>query len=350
MLHRNLLILCVKSCKRTNNSVNLDKYMKSNYVVALINKQNKNKMSTNNNELEALLSQVREEEVAKEKEQKSAFKVDERVLQMKQGATYTGRFVPDLKNPKNNFVTYGEVIFPSKLDGSTVYGGRSPKDAGINPKDDLYNVTQWADYKKAKDAGDEPARKLACKLIPQRKQKMNFYLTEVKNDPDSLGKVGKVVVLGYAAQKDKEDKPSSDLYKKIENAIYGAKKDKIGGRALDLSAKGKSLTIVVGSKDIGGRKIPEYIDSEFEDAEDLGLSAEEIKKIHASAHNLSDFLPAVKTKEEIKQILDEHWFCKVADPEDSLTAEERPADDDDDIPGLTDESSTNVDDLIAGLD
>ena len=307
-------------------------------------------MSTSANELEALLSQVKQDEVETEKAAKSVFKADERVLQMKQGATYKGRFVPDIKNPKNNFKTYKEVIFPSKLDGTTVYGGRSPSDAGINPKEDLYNVTQWADYKKAKDAGDEPARKLACKLIPQRQQKMNFYLTEVKNDPDSLAKVGKVVVLGYAAQKDKDDKPSSDLYKKIETGIYGAKKDKIGGRALDLCPKGRSLTIVVGSKDIGGgRKIPEYVDSEFDDAEDLGLSTEEIKKIHASVHNLDEFLPTVKTKEEIKQILDEHWFCKVADPEDSLTDEERPADDDD-IPGLTDESATNVDDLIAGLE
>jgi hypothetical protein len=307
-------------------------------------------MSTNATELEALLAQVKETEVTKEKAERSVFKADERVLQLKQGAEYTGRFVPDMKNPKNNFVTYKEVIFTSKLDGTTIYGGRSPSDVGVNPKEDLYNKTQWADYTKAKDAGNEIERKIACKLIPQRKQKMNFYLTKVKGDADALTKVGKVVVLGYAAQKDKEDKPTSDLYKKIENAIYGAKKDKIGGRALDLGPKGKSLTIVVGSKDIGNnRKIPEYIDSEFDDAEDLGLSAKEIEKIQGSVHNLEEFLPHVKTKEEIQQILDEHWFCKVADPSDSLQSNEQPVDDDDDdIPGLTDET-TNVDDLIKDL-
>lgn len=305
--------------------------------------------NTNVSDLDSLLNRVKETNDQKIKDESKGFAVDPRILQFKKGAKYTLRFIPDLKNPENNFVSYKEVVFPSQMDNTTVYGGRAPSDAGIPAKDDLYNKTQWADYNKAKEEGNEPARKLACKLIPQRKQLANVYLHAVEKDAEAEKKIGQNLVIRYSAQLDKDKKPSSDLLKKIDSALYGEKSKKIGSRALDLSEKGKSFTVVVGTKDVGGgTKIPEYVDSEFEDAESLGLSKERIAEILAGVHNLTEFIPEVKTKEDIKQILDEHWFCKTAAPEDSLTEAETPDAEDDDIPGLTEES-TDVDDLLKDM-
>jgi hypothetical protein len=308
--------------------------------------------NTNVSDLDSLLNQVKEVNDQKIKDENKGFAVDPRILTLKKGAKYTFRFIPDLKKPTNNFLAYKEVVFPSQMDNTTVYGGRSPSDAGIAVKDDLYNKTQWAAYNKAKEEGNEPARKLACKLIPQRKQLANVYLHAVEKDAEAEKKIGQNLVIRYSAQLDKEKKPSSDLLKKIDSALYGEKSKKIGSRALDLTEKGKSFTIVVGTKDLGGgQKIPEYSESEFEDAESLGLSKERIAELLAGVHDLSEFVPEVKTKEQIQQILDEHWFCKTAAPEDSLTEEETPDVDSDDIdvsPGLVDESS-DVDDLLKDI-
>lgn len=306
--------------------------------------------NTNVQDLESLLNQVKDINDQQIKDENKGFTVDPRILTFKKGAKYTFRFVPDFKNPKNNQVTYKEVVFPSKLDGKTVYGGRSPSDAGIDSKNDLYNKTQWADYNKAKDEGNEPARKLACKLIPQRKQMRNIYLHKVENDEEQKAKIGQNLVIRYSAQLDKDKKPNSDLLKKFDAAFYGEKSKKIGSKAFDLSEKGKSFTVVVGTKDIGGgQKIPEYVDSEFEDAEDLGLSKERITEILAGVHDLTEFIPEVKTKEDIQQILDEHWFCKSASPEDELEPDEIP-EENDEIPGLTDESKdSDVDDLLKDI-
>lgn len=304
--------------------------------------------NTNVADLDSLLNQVNEIKEQKIKDENKGFATDPRILSFKKGAKYTLRFVPDLKKPTNNFVSYKEIVFPSQLDGTTIYAGRSPTDAGINAKDDLFNKTQWAEYNKAKDAGNEPARKLACKLIPQRKQLANVYLHAVEGDKEAEAKIGQNLVIRYAAQLDKDKKPSSDLLKKIDAALFGDKQKKIGSRALDLTEKGKSFTIVVGTKDLGGgTKIPEYVDSEFEDAESLGLTKERIAEILAGVHDLQEFIPAVKTKEEIQQLLDEHWFCKSATVDDELTEAETP-EDDDEIPGLTEESS-DVDDLLKDL-
>lgn len=286
--------------------------------------------------LDDILGQVKQVEETKLKEENTS-SVDPRILILKKNAKYLGRLVPyfDKKDPsdaRNTIVTYEEVGFPSKADGSYVFCGRSPKNAGVAPKSDVLNQTQWDSYKKCKEAGDKPGMDYACKLIPKRKQIVNFYLQGVEGDDAAKEKIGKVLVLRYPAQLGKDKQPSSAIYKVVSDALYGDKAAKIGTRALDLSAKGRSLEIKVGVKD----KFPDYSAS-FDDAEDLGLTPAQIKELHATAHDLSEFIPAVKSETELKQILDEHWFVKNAAKEDELD------DNDGDITGSDDDVSSEID-------
>lgn len=287
--------------------------------------------------LDDILSQVKQ--IAdKQLKEENVSSIDPRILSLKKGVKYKGRFVPKLAKDDENdasetIVTFEEVGFTSRADGSYVFAGRSPKNAGISPKNDILNQTQWDAYTKAKARNDKPEMDLACKLIPKRKQLINFYLHSVEGEDDAAkSKIGKVVALRYPAQLNKEKQPSSEIYKKINEGLYGEKAAKIGTRAFDLSPKGRSFEIKVDTKG-------EWADysASFDDAEDLGLTPAEIKNIVASAHDLKDFVPQVKTEAELKAILDEHWFVKTASKEDELDDE------------LDDSKSDNIDKLLSDI-
>lgn len=285
--------------------------------------------------LAALLDQVEKVEEVKRKEDKSGGG-DPRVLNLKQGATYIGRFI-FAKTVDDTFVSYDEVGWQSFSSGEYVFAGRSPKDAGI--KDDTLKKQQWEAYKKAKEVGDKTGMDRACKLIPKRKQLANFYLHKVVNDDAQKSKEGTVVVFKYPAQLDKDGNPSSDIYKIIHSGIFGDKKVKIGIRAFDLTDSGRSLIIEVTKKD----NFNNYSQSSWDDVEGLGLSDEQIEKIQGSIIELKELVPVMKSKEEIQKLLDDHFYCKNANTEDELKDDEKPDDDEpettsgnDDFDGLLD--------------
>jgi hypothetical protein len=267
--------------------------------------------------LEDIINQVKAVEENKIQKEKGGYKGDPRILKFKKNCTYVLRLLPYIKDVNNTFITYKEVGFKSSVDGTYVYGGRSPQDAGI--KDDLFKKTQWDLYSKAKERGDEVEQKASYKLLPQRKQVVNSYLISVDgDDPDAKEKIGEVVAVPYPAQVDREGVPISDIYKKIHSAIFGDMSKKIGAKALDLSEKGRSLIIKVTEK----AGYNNYSETAFDDAEDLGLSPSQIKEILNKAHDLSEFIPEVKSQDEIQKILDKHWFGTSATPDDELEEEE----------------------------
>lgn len=297
--------------------------------------------------LEDILSQVKAVEDKKLKEEHVSGS-DDRVLTFKKGATYKGRIVPYIKDVANTFVTWEDVGFNSRAGGGEyVFLGRSPMNAGVSAGKDVIKKVQWDAYSKAKARGDEAEMKLACKLIPNRKQTVNFYLQEVTGDDKAKEHIGKVMALKYPARVDKKKEPTSEIYKTIHGALFGAKASKIGGKALDLSDKGRSLEIVVGSNGEWNT-----YSASFDDSEDLGLTAAQIKAIHESAHDLTEFVPEVKSDDELKQLLDEHWFAKNAALEDELDESEKPEDDDVDYsPSKSQKGdSTDIDDLLEGID
>jgi hypothetical protein len=267
--------------------------------------------------LEDIINQVKAVEETKIQKEKGGYKGDPRILKFKKNCTYVLRLIPYIKDVNNTFVTYKEVGFKSPVDGTYVYGGRSPQDAGI--KEDLFKKTQWDHYSKAKERGDEVEQKASYKLLAQRKQAVNAYLVSVEgDDADAKEKIGEVVAIPYPAQVDREGVPISDIYKKIHSAIFGDMSKKIGAKALDLSEKGRSLIVKVTEK----AGYNNYSETTFDDAEDLGLSESQIREILNSAHDLSEFIPEVKSQDEIQKILDKHWFGTSASPDDELEEEE----------------------------
>ena len=278
--------------------------------------------------LEDILNKVKQVEETSINKEKSGSK-DARLLTFKKGNTYTLRLVPKIiKEVDNIAVTWKEIGFPSVIDGSYIYGGRSPQDAGI--KDDPFKTTQWSAYTKAKESGDADAQKRSYKLIPNRKQVMNAYLVSVEgDDADSKAKVGTVVVIKYPAQVDKDGNPVSDIFKKIHGALMGDMVKKIGTKAVDLSEKGKSLIIKVTDK----AGFNNY-DTMFDDSESLDLTPAKITELIESGHNLTEFVPEVKTTEEIRKILDTHWFGNSATSDGDL--------DEDEIPHLSPTSKTSA--------
>ena len=307
--------------------------------------------------LEDIINQVKAVEETKIQKEKGGYKGDPRILKLKKNCTYVIRLIPYIKEVNNTFVTYKEIGFKSRVDGSYIYGGRSPQDAGI--KEDLYKKTQWEHYSKAKERGDEAEQKASFKLLPQRKQVVNAYLVSVDgDDPDAKEKIGDVVAVPYNAQVDREGAPISDIYKKIHSAIFGDMAKKIGAKALDLSAKGRSLIIKVTEK----AGFNNYSETSFDDAEDLGLSETQIREILNKAHDLNEFIPEVKSQDEIQTLLDKHWFGTSASPDDELEPDEEEektvapkkkldlstSPDDDEIP-MGKSKSDDLDDLDALL-
>ena len=267
--------------------------------------------------LEDILNQVKAVEENKIQKEKGGYKGDPRILKFKKNCTYVIRLIPYIKDVNNTFVSYKEIGFKSPVDGTYVYGGRSPQDAGI--KEDLFKKTQWEHYSKAKERGDEAEQKASYKLLPQRKQAVNGYLVSVEgDDPDAKEKIGEVLAIPYPAQVDREGNPISDIYKKIHSAIFGDMAKKIGAKALDLSPKGRSLIVKVTEK----AGYNNYSETTFDDAEDLGLSDEQIRDILNKAHDLNEFIPDVKSQDEIQQLLNKHWFGTSASPDDELEDEE----------------------------
>lgn len=281
------------------------------------------------NQVQAVQKKNIEDEVNK------GFKEDERVLTLNKGGKYTIRLIPHVDkegSAKNTIITYKECGLTSKSTGKFIYLGRSPTDAGITGKDDLIQTAQWDAYKAANK--DKALEKDARQLMASTRKAINGYLVAVEGDDDAKDKIGKVVVVKYPARLDYTDKknpvPSSRIFKLIESALSGEKSKVIGTRLLDLSDKGMSLIIKVTEK--GGYK--NYDDSEIDYATDLELTKEDQEKIYSQAHDLKEFIPEVKTKEEIKKLLDEHWFCTSASPEDELEEDEKPEEDEDEIPDL----------------
>lgn len=283
--------------------------------------------------VEDIINQIRVVEETNIQKEKNGYKGDPRILKFKKNCTYVLRLIPYIKDVNNTFVTYKEIGFKSRVDGSYVYCGRAPQDAGI--KDDVFKKTQWEHYSKAKEKGDEVEQKASYKLLPQRKQLCNAYLVSVEgDDAEAKEKVKTVVAFPYPAQVDKNGVPVSDIYKKIHSSIFGDMSKKIGSKALDLSEKGRSLIVKVTEK----AGYNNYSETTFDDAEDLGLSKQDITKIIESAHNLLEFVPEVKSTEEAKAILDKHWFGNDANLDDELEEDEKPSIDlssspeDDEIP------------------
>ena len=98
------------------------------------------------------------------------------------------------------------------------------------------------------------------------------------------------------------------LHKIIMEAIEGEDSEEFGPRIFDLSTNGVSFKIRCENQG----EFPTYVSSRFTSASKLNLSEDEQKKIYDGTFDLTKVY-SLKSYDELKQMLDEHYYCKSTD-------------------------------------
>ena len=140
-------------------------------------------------------------------------------------------------------------------------------------------------------------------------------------------------------------------------AMQGDEADELGYRIFDLSKNGCDFRIKVEKQG----DFPTYVSSRFAPpAEVDGVDDDNIQEVYDSIHDLESVFP-VKSYDQLKEVLDEHYHCKSSEDAFESTAGEvstaaaatatvkeavNVADDDDDDDPLEDDK---VKELLDGL-
>jgi hypothetical protein len=214
------------------------------------------------------------------------------VLRLEPGNVYTVRLVPNVESPEKTFFHYYSYGWESFATGQYV-GNVSPQT--WNQKDPVAE----ARYSLGKHGTDEEKAK-ASKIMRREQWLVNVY---VVNDPSNPENNGKVKLLRYGKQ----------LNKIVSEAISGEDCDEFGAKVFDLSENGCSLKIKVERQG----DFPTYVSSRFASPTSIdGLDEAQIESILKDLTDLESVFP-VKSYEELKQVLNEHFYCRSEDPAES---------------------------------
>lgn len=249
------------------------------------------------------------------------------ILKVEVGNTYTVRLLPNVKNPEKTFFHYYTFGWTSLCTGQYV-AAVSPSSFGA--RDPIAETR----YRLLKNGTDEEKNK-AKNIIRSEKWLVNAYII---NDPVTPENNGKIMVLRYGKQ----------LHKIIMDAIEGEGAEELGSRIFDLSEKGCSLKVKVEQQG----DYPTYVSSKFSMPKAVeGLDKSKIDSTYSNIIDLETVF-TVKSYDELKQMLNEHFFCssetEEATPKKSssktseVVASSAPTED-----ILEDETVKN---LLAGLD
>jgi len=273
-------------------------------------------------ELDELFDQIEQGEEEKTK-QFSAGSSD--FLKLVKGQTVRGVLLPYKKNPKNTFVTYEKIGFFNRDLNTYVDLGLFPKSKGV--RNDPVSKIQWNIFDNARKTGNEEAKKESYKLLPQREELVNFLILE---DSANEENVGTVKVLKYSARMNKDQEPISAIHSKIKDGVFGSKKEKIGNKAFLFAKSSIIRPLVIKTKDKGGYN--NYDDTSFDDAEEHEYTPEEIAAIHDACFDLEQFVPELKSNEELQSLMDQYWYQTDATKADEEDIEEDIEDDIDTTP------------------
>ena len=260
------------------------------------------------------------------------------IMKFPAGHTYTLRLIPNLENIEKTFFHHFVHNMTSKATGSFMsalslqtFGERDP-----------IAEARWKLYK-----SENPKEKELAKDIQRKEQWMlNVYVVEDPSNPENNGTVK---ILRFGPQ----------IKKIIDDAMEGEGAEEFGSRIFDLGKDGVNLKIKAEKQG----DYTTFQASRFSSVPRIDLDEDQQEKIYSSIHDLEQIYP-VKTFDELKDILDEHFFCdsvKTSIPEERkpLTSKPTPSsskkvvdeDEDDDIPmsHSTDDDEIDVDALLAGL-
>jgi len=206
------------------------------------------------------------------------------IMKTSPGNTYTVRLLPFAKDPKNTFFHYynhGWLSFASGQYVQTLspltFGERDPI------AEERFRILRTG-------TEDEKEKVKAIKRV--EKYLVNVYVIDDPSNPDNNGKVK---LLRYGKQ----------LHKIIMEAIEGEDAEEFGPRIFDLGSNGVSFKIKCENQG----EYPTYVSSRFTSSGKLSLSEDEQKKIYDSVFDLTKVF-SLKSYDELKQMLDEHFYVK----------------------------------------
>jgi|GEM_PF-3437983 len=136
-----------------------------------------------------------------------------------------------------------------------------------------------------------------AKMLGRKEQWLaNVYVVD---DPENKDNNGQVKIFRYGKQVDKI----------VNDAINGIDKDEFGSRIFDLTAEGCNLRITVEKNDGG---YPTYVSSKFlRESAIKGMTDAKIDQVYEELFEL-DKVFEQKTPDEVKEMLDTHFFCEVS--------------------------------------
>jgi hypothetical protein len=232
--------------------------------------------------------------------------------------TYVVRLLPNLEDNSKTRFHYWQHIFDSCVTGKKIsilcpntYGEKCPIDE--------YRSKVWASKNE----------KLIEQSKPLRKTEKWLYNVYVVSDPTNPDNNGQVKILNAGVQ----------LQKIIQSAIDGDDSQEFGFKIFDLSEAGCNLRIKV-EKNEGG--YPQYVSSRFMSSSKIeGL--DDIDSIYESVKPLDSFFQR-KSYDEIKKLMDTHFFGKEEEKAVTTSIQEEDDEDDIDIETSTTDSHSSLSD------
>lgn len=262
------------------------------------------------------------------------------VMRFKAGKNYRLRLLPNLEDPGKTFFHHHVHMWNSRATGSFM---SAISRQTFGERDPIAEV-RWKEYKKWRDANPKAENKEYDAGIQQKEQWfINVLVMDDPVDPDNNGTV-KILKMG------------PQLKEILDLHLEGVKSKNFGYDIFDPEA---NIDLVIVAEEQG--QYTTYKNSFFEKDGDP-VSEQKLEEVYGNLIDLEQIYP-VKTDEELKQLLDEHYFCNEEEEEErkplgkkkeKVKKEEVSNDDDDDdeIPFDTgnEEDSDDVDELLAGLD
>ncbi len=201
------------------------------------------------------------------------------------GNTYTVRLLPNVKNPAKTFFHYYTFGWNSYATGKYVSAVSPSTWSQRDPiAEERYRILR---------NGTEEEKKKAEVIRRTENWLVNVY---VVNDPVNADNNGKIKILRFGRQ----------LHKIIMDGIEGEDAAELGPRIFDLSAKGVNLKIKVEKQG----DYPTYVSSKFSTPKEVeGLDEDNYDKVYKAAFDLESYV-TVKSYDDLKEMLNQHYFCK----------------------------------------
>ena len=206
------------------------------------------------------------------------------IMQTRPGNTYTVRLLPYAKDPGKSFFHYYNHGWVSYATGQYVqtlspqtFGDRDPI------AEERFRVLR---------TGSEEEKEKMSAVRRLEKWLVNVYVVDDPSNPENNGKVK---LLRYGKQ----------LQKIITEAIEGEDAEEFGARIFDLGSEGVNFKIKVEQQG----DYPTYVSSRFTTAGKINLTEDEQKDLYDNVFDLSEVF-TLKTFDELKEMLNEHYYCK----------------------------------------